>query len=440
VRLHRIALSNYRGVRHAEVSPALSGVTIVQGPNEIGKSSLAEALELLFEELDSSSKARIRAIKPVDLDAGPEVEVELTTGPYHVIYTKRWKPGASTRLRLLAPKPESLTGRSAHERMTAILEETLDEGLWRALRHQQGVSITQASLGDCRTLASTLDSAAGGTVAGEDQTDLWERVQAERRLYFTAAGKPTGERVQVGARVSELSARAQALERELAELEDISVRHRELGVELATNREQQARRGELLIDQQAAWDDLQEVRGEVDNRRLIVEATAASLREVEVRLQERERSIEAVDLAHAELESLLQGATLAAPGRHAAESAQRRALAVRDEAAAPTPITVTSATWPTTGGWSSPWGARASTRPSRVGPWPSWRAVRSTPIAWLESKRLRRRPWKPPPAWPVRPPRCGSRRWAHSSCRSAPSGTPCPKVRVARSPPPESSS
>jgi hypothetical protein len=335
MRLHRIALNNYRGVRHAEVSPALSGVTIVQGPNEIGKSSLAEALELVFDVPDSSANARIKAITPVDVDAGPEVEVELTTGPYHVIYTKRWRPGASTRLRLLAPTPESLAGRSAHDRMKEILGETLDEGLWQALRHQQGVSITQASLGDCRTLASTLDAAAaGGAVTGEEEADLWQRVQAERQLYFTATGKPARERVQLAARVSELGAHELELEVELAGIEELSARHRELGVELTANGEQQVHRGELLKDQQAVWDDLQEIRVEVESRRREVELTAASLAEVEARLQERERLIESVTAIAAELESLLLGAKLTAPGLAAAEATQARALAARDEVAA----------------------------------------------------------------------------------------------------------
>jgi hypothetical protein len=334
MRLHRIALNNYRGVRHAEVSPALSGVTIVQGPNEIGKSSLAEALELVFDVPDSSANSRIKAITPVDVDAGPEVEVELTTGPYHVIYTKRWRPGASTRLRLLAPRPESLAGRSAHDRMKEILGETLDEALWQALRHQQGVSITQASLGDCRTLASTLDAAAaGGAVTGEEEADLWQRVQAERQLYFTATGKPARERVQLAARVSELGARVHELEADLAELEEISARHQELGVELTANGEQQVYRGELLKDQQAVCDDLQEIRVEVESRRLEVDATSASLREVEAQLRDRERLIASVGEVDVELESLRRKAALTAPGLASAEATRVRALAARDEAA-----------------------------------------------------------------------------------------------------------
>jgi len=59
----------------------LDGVTIVEGPNEVGKTSLAEALTLALEQLDSSTRSEIRDAKPVHNDAGPWVEIELSTGP-----------------------------------------------------------------------------------------------------------------------------------------------------------------------------------------------------------------------------------------------------------------------------------------------------------------------------------------------------------------------
>ncbi len=49
------------------------GVTILEGPNEIGKSSLAEAVRLLFEYKDSSRHRDVQATAPVHRDAGPEV-------------------------------------------------------------------------------------------------------------------------------------------------------------------------------------------------------------------------------------------------------------------------------------------------------------------------------------------------------------------------------
>ena len=54
MRLHRLRLINYRGVTECDVSFSTNGVTIVEGPNEIGKTSLPEALQLAIDLPDSS--------------------------------------------------------------------------------------------------------------------------------------------------------------------------------------------------------------------------------------------------------------------------------------------------------------------------------------------------------------------------------------------------
>ena len=88
MKLRRIRLRNFRGVSESEVNFAESGVTIVEGPNEIGKSSIAEALQMAIEVPDSSKKAQVISVKPVDADVGPEVEIELSTGGYTLVYQK----------------------------------------------------------------------------------------------------------------------------------------------------------------------------------------------------------------------------------------------------------------------------------------------------------------------------------------------------------------
>ena len=66
----------YRGVDSREIEFG-TGVTIVEGPNEAGKTSLIEALYTLIKELDSSGKQAIKAVKPVDRDVGSTVEAEI---------------------------------------------------------------------------------------------------------------------------------------------------------------------------------------------------------------------------------------------------------------------------------------------------------------------------------------------------------------------------
>ena len=72
MRLLRIRLLTFRGVADRELTFAEHGVTVVEGPNESGKSSTIEAFGLLLDELDSSRKEAVRAVKPRHTDASPE--------------------------------------------------------------------------------------------------------------------------------------------------------------------------------------------------------------------------------------------------------------------------------------------------------------------------------------------------------------------------------
>lgn len=331
MRIHRISLRNYRGVKEADVSLSRNGVTIIQGPNEVGKSSLAEAIQFLFEEPDSSTKKQVKAVKPVNVDAGPSAEVELTTGPYHAVYFKQWHSGAKTTLQILAPTPENLTGRAAHDRMKAILAETLDEALWKALYYQQGVSITQAALGESRTLASALDAAAaGGALGGEEEADLWAQVESERARYFTSTGRPTVDRTRLDEDVSGYRVRVSDLRAELAALDVAADRYRQLGIELATNATEETEQVVLVTRQTALWDEVSAKQREVERLELAAQAAGALAREAISASEQRRQIVDAVTAAKDALGELHTQAEREAPGLEAARAAQAEALRERD--------------------------------------------------------------------------------------------------------------
>ncbi|MGI9327153.1 MAG: AAA family ATPase, partial [Pseudomonadales bacterium] len=72
MQLVRLSLKDWRGVRDREISFA-DGVTVIEGPNEVGKSTIVEALQILFRDLDTSTKAQVKAIQPVGQDVGSRV-------------------------------------------------------------------------------------------------------------------------------------------------------------------------------------------------------------------------------------------------------------------------------------------------------------------------------------------------------------------------------
>jgi hypothetical protein len=219
MKLLSIRLHDYRGTVDREIEFAPSGVTVVEGPNEIGKSCIAEALDLLLDEMDSSTKRGVLAAKPVDRDAGPEVEALFETGPYRLRFRKRFVRRPVTELEVLAPRHENLTGRDAHERVRAILNETLDDGLWRALRIQQGGELVQPELAAATSLSAALDRAAGAVPAAREELALYDRVREEYQQYWTETGRPKLDRNALDKAVQEATTELASIENELRALE-----------------------------------------------------------------------------------------------------------------------------------------------------------------------------------------------------------------------------
>ncbi|MFD0482841.1 AAA family ATPase [Kineococcus sp. GCM10028916] len=192
MRLHRLVLDDFRGVRHRELTLPDTGVVVLEGANEVGKSSMLEALDMLLTEKHSSKKASVLAVKPVHRDAPSAVEAEISTGPYRFTLRKQWHSRPATTLTVHRPRLEQLTGDDAHRRVRDILTETLDTRLWDALRMLQGASL-DASLSGSSALAAALDAAAG---SGEDHDGdgaqtLLDAIGERYAEFWTSTGRPT---------------------------------------------------------------------------------------------------------------------------------------------------------------------------------------------------------------------------------------------------------
>ncbi len=325
MRIHKITVTNFRGVEKLEVMPELQGVTVIEADNEKGKTSITEAMTLLLDELDSSTKAHIRAIKPVDRDVGSEVEMEFTTGPYHVVFAKRWHRSPMTTLRVLAPRPENLTGRPAHERVAAMLAETADEALLRALRWEQGQGITQADLLKSASLTSALDAAASGSLGGEVETGLWELVQEERSKYWTATGKPVTVRTEITTRVQSLETQRLAQRNELEELEAAADQHRDIRLRLQHLELEERKQRDELAEHDKTWKALQQQAHEVELLESKAREAAIQAKEAHSANKARKDLIEEVAKADAAVKKLKAEIEGEALGLLAAQSAQKKA-------------------------------------------------------------------------------------------------------------------
>ncbi|MDR1295424.1 MAG: AAA family ATPase, partial [Bifidobacteriaceae bacterium] len=254
MRLIRLRLRDFRGVADATVEFG-DGVTVVEGPNEAGKSSLVEALRLVRNKkyLATSKDKAIVAVKPVDRDAGPDVEVELRTGPYRLVHRKRWLKTPRCELTVTTPRPEQHTGREAHERFAQILTETVDLDLLPALDVAQGTSLDRPALGQIPALLGALETAPDES---EGHTDLMTRVAEEFKHYFTAGKRsmPTGDYKRATSGIDALEVAVAELSARSKEMDQLTERRAEL--------DHQAK--ELAQREEAARADLAECQRRAD--------------------------------------------------------------------------------------------------------------------------------------------------------------------------------
>lgn len=326
MRLLRIRLEHFRGVEAAEIELDPAGVTVITGRNETGKTSVLDAVTFAFAYPDNSRDRRILAAKPVHRDEGPFVEVELTTGAYHLVFSKRWLKRPATSLRVLAPRPENLTGRQAHDRLEAILGETLDRSLLSALHYQQGVTIQQAALGDCSSLSAALDAAtSAGALGGEGEENLWERVCRERLRYFTETGRPLQYRKDLEGRRARAEETVVELERRVAAIEGDADAHHRKTLRLVRLDRELAEERPKRDAAEAAWRAASDLVAEVDRldaeHRLAVANADAARR----RVGAREQLVSEMEDAQSGLDGLRLALTQQEPAIQAAEGALQRA-------------------------------------------------------------------------------------------------------------------
>jgi hypothetical protein len=290
MKLHRLVLKNYRGIEHREIDFPDHGVVVVSGANEIGKSSMVEALDLLLESKDRSTKKEVKQVKPTHADVGSEVTAEISAGPYRFVYHKRFHKKCETQLTVLEPRREQHSGDEAHDRVQAMLAETVDTELWRAQRVLQSASTDAVNLSGCDALTRALDVAAGDAAAlSGTEPLLIDRIDTEYARYFTPTGRPTGEWTTAIKALEAANADVEQCAAAVAEVDDRVQRHATLTVELAELAQRQQEASARQTAAQSAADAIAALAEHVREARLIAAAATATSGASTALLAERER-------------------------------------------------------------------------------------------------------------------------------------------------------
>ncbi|MCD8350536.1 MAG: AAA family ATPase [Planctomycetaceae bacterium] len=296
----KLTIRNYRGVDEASVNFADTGITLVHGPNEAGKSSLAEAITTLFKHKASTTK--VKSIKPVDKDAGPSVELEAVSGPYHFTYAKQFLKRSSTHLTLHLPSTENFTGDQAHERVEAILKETLRKELWDALFSQKkDVDLLQAE-GNAALMRS-LDNAAGGGGGDDPSEGIYERVKEYYHRYFYKTNREHSEIAGSKKRLEQATATVAELEESLRRLDEKTERSAALRKERATVASDVATAIKNRGDKQRVVDELTELKKAMDTAKQALATATAEAAASAAAWRERKGLVDAVEAATQDLKA-----------------------------------------------------------------------------------------------------------------------------------------
>ncbi|MBJ7338005.1 AAA family ATPase [Mycolicibacterium sp.] len=312
MKLHRLVLRNYRGIAYRDIEFPDRGVVVVSGANEIGKSSMIEALDLLLEAKDRSTKKEVKQVKPTHVDEGAEVTAVISTGPYRFEYHKRFHKKQQTSLTVLSPHREQLTGDEAHERVLAILAETMDTDLWQAQRVLQSASTASVDLSSCDALARALDVAAGQTVTlSGSEPLLIDRIDAEFRQYFTATGRATGQWASAVARLRDAEQQVDLCRSAVEEVDEAVVRHAQLADALARLSRERVTAAQRLESARTSADAVKALEDRLAAARALAEPAEMAKAASEAALGERRRL--RADLAErsntiADLESAVKAA------------------------------------------------------------------------------------------------------------------------------------
>ena len=275
VRILDLQLKDFKGVTNGRVQPRPSGITIIVGPNEVGKSSLLEGFDFLLNELDSSLKREVKESKPVGRDEGPSVEAEIEAGTYRFRVRKRWLRRPETELRVSRPRAEVKTGREAHERMREILESAVDIELLGAVRYLQGASVGPPPLPTRGLLTEALDKATGGASNTEESASLFEAAQEEYRKYFTASDKEVRAFQDLQKQASALEIRVTELQAEAVKAQEEADRYERLSGELDALRHRLL----TLESDQKSWGERLQAVKRIEDRTKVAAAEFEAARE-----------------------------------------------------------------------------------------------------------------------------------------------------------------
>ena len=182
MRITRLVLRDFRRYRELEI-PLSTGLTIVHGPNEAGKTTIQRAIELALTRKVTSNGAEIEALRPWDAadDARPAVTLDFEIddddrGPRRATLEKQFR-GAKGTVRLEVDG-ETITDPTLADQALAELTGIPSEAFFRST-----ASVRHHELADLDRDEAVLRDRLQASISGADRGTSRARRLLERALY-----------------------------------------------------------------------------------------------------------------------------------------------------------------------------------------------------------------------------------------------------------------
>ncbi len=244
MKLRRLELDQFKKFERAVcIEGVADGLNLVAGPNELGKSTLLEALRAVLFEKHRSGAQAIRELQHHRHKTAPWValEFELEGARYRIEKRFLQRPFA----RLTLPDGRRLEGDPAEEKLQELLgrAQPMRAGgevasVWQVLLVGQGSSLTQAEVGGParRTLEASLQAELGSLTGAQSGHALCRAIEEQLyQLIDRRGGRPKGHYRQIGDELgaavralADLDRRKADLEQDLERLERARALHRQL--------------------------------------------------------------------------------------------------------------------------------------------------------------------------------------------------------------------
>lgn len=313
MRLRAIRVADFKSFKApgVAVENISDGLNVLAAPNEIGKSTLFEALRTVLFVKHSSRGAKMKKLQPYGTALGPTIEIDFVAGTQEFRLTKRFLSRPFAAVVDKSTGQTVVDGDGVQDWIVAQLaSENPDDGPTGLLWIEQGASLEQpVAKGSAGQLISDLlQSAVSEVTGGARVKPVLQKAQQELNKLLTEGRKqPTGryrdtihELKDVTADVDALAARANEAEvmrselfeaqKLLAGLQDPNVKHG-LDAELAQFTERWAQSREVATRLEGLEKEIALSRSAISQDQERIKSLQDSLNETHTHAQDLQKLV-----------------------------------------------------------------------------------------------------------------------------------------------------